>query len=154
MAQTTSQSAQTWSPSLGQEIPPPRGASRSRRRVFPKTVQLPYRASMVWINQRPGAWDRQVGDPQVHPEDPAVLWSLLSDSPISRPERSQGVPPRGCILHWVISAPGGPQTSLQLGQISEGTGERSGAHSTLRPSTARAADLDMFHEGWPFERHD
>lgn len=52
--------------------------------------------------------------PQVHAMGSVVLWSLLADGPVPRPERTQRVLSPDHILHPTIPTPGRLQAPLRL----------------------------------------
>ena len=85
MVHTTPERGQARFASLGQEI-----VRLGGPRVFPKAIQLPNPVSILRTDQRPRSHDIQVGHPQLHAEDSAVLRSLPTDSPISHPGFARG----------------------------------------------------------------
>ena len=105
--------AHAWFTSLGQEVPHLPCDQRQRRRTFPNSIQLPHLTPIFRINQCPGTRDRVSRHLRLHAKDSTVLRTLRAYGQISRPERTQGVPPSDHILHWSVSTLARPRTLLR-----------------------------------------
>jgi len=108
MAQSRLVQAHAWFAPLGQEVAHPCMFLYDTGEVTPKMFRC------CTLRKFSALTKVQDLDIQVHAEASTVLWPLLADGPIFRPEITQGVLSADHILHRTVSAPARPQTHLQL----------------------------------------